>query len=134
VVEGASADPRWFMPGSRILIDGVEVEVLARRHARARPVIKIDRSVERGAPIEVPREALPPTAEDEYYDFELIGLEVFEEDGRSLGHVKAVEHGIANDALALESGLLLPLIGACVITIDVEAGRILVAPGFSTPD
>jgi 16S rRNA processing protein RimM len=134
VVEGASSDPRWFKPGSRILIGGVEVEVLARRHARARPVIRIDRSVERGAPIEVPREALPPTAEDEYYDFELIGLEVFEEDGRSLGHVKTIEHGIANDALALESGLLLPLIGACVITIDVEAGRILVAPGFSTPD
>ena len=84
--------------------------------------------------IEVPREALPPTGEDEYYDFELIGLEVVEEGGASLGHVKAVEHGVANDAIALESGLLLPLVGACVIAIDVEAGRILVAPGFSTPD
>ncbi|CAB4691394.1 MAG: 16S rRNA processing protein RimM [Actinobacteria bacterium] len=134
VVEGASADPRWFKPGSRILIGGVEVEVLTRRHARARPVIKIDRTVERGAAIEVPRAALPPTGEDEFYDFELIGLEVFEEGGRSLGPVKAVEHGIANDALALESGLLLPLVGACVITIDVAAGRILVAAGFSNPD
>ena len=88
--------PRWFKPGSRLLVDGVEVEVLARRHARARPVIKIDRDVERGAAIEVPREALPPTGEDEYYDFELIGLEVVEEGGASLGHVKAVEHGVGH--------------------------------------
>mgnify|MGYP003329785292 CR=1 FL=1 len=29
---------------------------------------------------------------------------------------------------------LMGIVGACVIAIDVEAGRILVAPGFSTPD
>jgi ribosomal 30S subunit maturation factor RimM len=38
--------------------------------------------------------------------------------------------GPANDALELDGGLLLPLVEDCVLEIDVEAGRVLVAPGF----
>jgi ribosomal 30S subunit maturation factor RimM len=35
--------------------------------------------------------------------------------------------------LELDGGILLPLVEACVRDIDLEAGRILVAPGFSHP-
>ena len=59
---------------------------------------------------------------------------MLEEGGQSLGIVRAVVPGVANDALELESGLLLPLVAACVRSIDLEAARILVAPGFSDPD
>jgi 16S rRNA processing protein RimM len=134
-VEEASDDPRWFEPGARLLAEGIEVEVVvARRGAGGRPVIRLDRPVARGTKLEVPSEALPETAEDEYYAFQLVGLEVVEEGGRSLGRVEAVIPGIANDALDLGNGLLLPLVGACVRAIDLEAARILVAPGFSEPD
>ena len=84
--------------------------------------------------LEVPREALPATEEGEYYAFQLVGLEVVEEGGRVLGRVEAVHPGPANDALDLGDGLLLPLVEACVRAVDLEAGRILVAPGFSDPD
>ena len=97
-------------------------------------MIRLDRDVPRGTELEVPVEALPPTEEGEYYAFQLVGLEVTEEGGRSLGRVVAVEPGVANDALALDSGLLLPIVEACVRHIDLEVGRILVAPGFSDPD
>jgi 16S rRNA processing protein RimM len=90
--------------------------------------------VARGTELEVPVEALPPTEEGEYYAFQLVGLEVVEEGGRRLGQVVAVEPGVANDALALDSGLLLPIVEACVRDVDLAAGRILVAPGFSDPD
>ena len=41
----------------------------------------------------------------------------------------------ANDVLELDSGLLLPLVGACVLDVDLQAGRILVAPGYAdSPD
>ncbi len=96
-------------------------------------MIKLDRDVARGTPLEVARDALPATAPDEYYVFELVGLEVVEEGGRELGRVVAVDPGLANDVLALEGGLLLPLVGECVRDIDLEARRILVAPGFSDP-
>ncbi len=134
-VEGPSDDPRWFAPGVRLLAGGEEAEVVvARRGAGGRPVIKLDRPVPRGSVLEVPREALPPTGEDEYYAFELVGLEVVEEGGRVLGRVEAVHPGPANDSLELGGGLLLPLVEACVQAVDLEAGRILVAPGFSGLD
>ena len=56
-----------------------------------------------------------------------------QEGGRTLGRVAALHPGPANDALELDSGLLLPLVAACVRQVDLEAGRILVAPGFAEP-
>jgi len=97
-------------------------------------VIRLDRPVPRGTALEVRREALPPTAEGEFYAFELVGLEVVEEGGRGLGRVVAVHPGPANDAIELDGGLLLPLVEACIRAVNVEEGRILVAPGFSDPD
>ena len=133
-VEDASADDRWFAIGARLYAGEAEVEVVAARRAgRGRQVVKLDVPVERGATLAVPRAALPPTGEDEYYTFQLVGLEVVEEGGNLLGHVARVEPGVANDALELESGLLLPLVGDCVRDIDLEARRILVARGFSDP-
>lgn len=131
VVEDASDDDRWFAPGSRLLVGGAHAEVVAAKRAGGRPVVQLDREAARGAAIEVPRDALPPTAEDEYYTFELVGLEVVEEGGRALGKVTSVAAGVANDVLELESGLALPMVEDCVRRIDLEARRILVAPGFS---
>jgi 16S rRNA processing protein RimM len=134
-VEEPSDDPRWFERGSRLLAAGEEAEVvIARRGAGGRPVIRLDRPVARGALLEVPREALPPPGEDEYYAFQLVGLEVVEEGGRTLGRVREVHPGPANDAIDLGDGVLLPLVAACIRSVDLEAGRILVAPGFSDPD
>jgi len=133
-VERASDDARWFQVGAQLLAGESKAEVIAaRRGSGGRPVILLDRRVPRGTSLAVPRAALPPTDEDEYYTFELVGLEVVEEGGRSLGLVAAVVPGVANDSLELDGGTLLPLVGACVRDIDLRARRILVAPGFSDP-
>src|SRR5437764_371338 len=79
------------------------------------------------------RAELPPTGEGEYYEFQLVGLAVEEEGGRALGRVTAVQPGVANDVLELDSGIALPLVEACVRNVDLEAARILVAPGFAGP-
>jgi 16S rRNA processing protein RimM len=94
-------------------------------------VIKLNRDVARGALLEVEREELPATGEDEYYAFELVGLEVAEENGRTLGKVTAVTPGVANDVLELDTGVLLPMVEECVRQIDLGAGRIEVAAGFA---
>ena len=134
-VENPSEDPHWFTKGARLWTGDVELEVVAaRRGSGGRPVIRLEQEVERGTLLEVPRESLPPTEDGEYYTFQLVGLEVVEEGGRVLGRVTAVDPGVANDAIALDTGLLLPLVEACIRDIDLDAGRILVAPGFSTPD
>ena len=133
-VEQPSADDRWWKVGSAFLVGGGAVEVVATRRSSGRPVVKLDRPVERGALIEVERDALPPTEADEYYAFELIGLPVVEENGRELGSVKAVTTGIANDVLELDTGVLLPMIEDCVRRVDLTAGRIVVAAGFTVDD
>jgi 16S rRNA processing protein RimM len=97
-------------------------------------VIRLDRRVERGATLAIPREALPPLEEDEYYSFQLVGLSVEEEGGRVLGRVRDVLDYPANDVLELDSGQLLPLVEACVRGIDLEGGRIVVAIGFADPE
>jgi 16S rRNA processing protein RimM len=133
VVEQASEDPRWFEAGSKLLVEGETAQVLASKVAGGRPVIRLDRRAERGAPIEVARTALPPTGADEFYVFELIGLDVVEETGRPLGKVVDVAAGVANDALELDGGAMLPLHEDCIRDIDLSARRILVARGFSDP-
>lgn len=96
-------------------------------------MIRLDREVRRGAELTVPRSELPLTEANEYYAFELVGLEVEEEGGRALGRVAAVQPGVANDVLELDSGHLLPLVDACVREVDLERGRILIAKGFQLP-
>ena len=96
-------------------------------------MIRLDRRVERGAPLEVPRDALPPPEEDSYYVFQLVGLDVEEEGGRPLGRVADVAAGVANDVLELDTGLALPFVDACVREIDLERRVVVVARGFAEP-
>jgi 16S rRNA processing protein RimM len=131
VVEGASEDRSRFAEGAAIFVDGDEALVVVSKRAGGRPVIKLDRAVERGAELAIPASELPPTEPDSYYAFELVGLAVVEEGGRELGLVTAVAPGVANDVLELDSGLALPMVGACVLEVDREQGRIVVARGFA---
>jgi 16S rRNA processing protein RimM len=131
VVEDASETPEVFAVGAKLIVEGEEVMVLGLRHARGRPVIRLDRRVARGVSLQVPRDALAETAEGEYYVFQLVGLQVQEEGGGVLGVVTDVAPGVANDVLELDSGLLLPMVEECVLSVDLEARCILVAPGFS---
>lgn len=133
VVEGASADPERFRTGTRLLAGAELVEVVEAKHAGGRVVVRLDRAVERGVTLAVPRAALPQPEQDAYYVFELVGMAVEEEGGRTLGNVTGVTPAPANDVLELDSGLALPLVDACVREIDRAGGRIRVAPGFSDP-
>jgi 16S rRNA processing protein RimM len=131
VVEEASDDPGRFVAGAMVVVGGEEARVVGSKQAGGRPVIKLDREVERGAEIVVRRVDLPPLEEGSFYVFQLVGLVVEEEGGRVLGRVQDVAPGIANDVIEIDSGIALPLHEACVLDVDLDAGRIVVARGFS---
>jgi 16S rRNA processing protein RimM len=134
-VEGPSDREGTFATGAVLHVDGVPAKVVvSKRGSGGRPVIRLDRRVDRGATLAIPRADLPPLEEDEYYSFQLVGLAVEEEGGRALGRVRDVLEYPANDVLELDSGQLLPLVEACVREIDLEGGRILVAVGFAEPE
>jgi 16S rRNA processing protein RimM len=131
VVERGSEDANRYAVGAVLHVDGEPATiVLSRRVGRGRHAIRLDRTVERGAILTVPRGALPSLPEGEFYAFEIIGLRVEEEGGRSFGVVRDVLPGPANDNLELDDGTLVPMIEDAIHTIDPSRGLVLLNPGF----
>ena len=75
-------------------------------------------------------EVAAPESEDEYYDFEVLGLEVVTEEGRVLGSLVEILETGANDVFIVEPEqgppILLPVIDEVIRELDFEAGRIVV--------
>ena len=131
VVEDASEDPERFATGARVYVGDRLAKVEESKRAGGRLVVRLDCQAERGVLLQVPREELPTPGDDEYYVFQLVGLDVEEEGGRRLGRVQDVAPGVANDVLELDTGTSLPLVEDCVLSVDLGGGRILVAQGFA---
>lgn len=83
----------------------------------------------KGKGLFVPREDAVPLDKDEYYIADLIGMEVFTEDGR-FGVVKDVMETGANEVYIVESDdhgeVLIPAIRQCVLDVNVEEKKMLV--------
>jgi 16S rRNA processing protein RimM len=133
-VEDPSDDAERFRVGAILHVRGRPARVVGSKRARGRPVIRLDTAVSRGEDLGVPRSELPPLDDGSFYVFQLVGLEVVDEDGARLGRVRDVTPGVANDVLDLDSGLALPMHEDCVRRVDLASGTIVVASGYSEPD
>lgn len=71
----------------------------------------------------VPRERLPATDADEFYQADLLGLEAFDPTGKSLGRISFVHDYGAGTFLEI-GALLIPFTKACVPVVDVAGGRV----------
>lgn len=70
-------------------------------------------------------ESLP---EGEYYWFEILGLQVYDEDGRHYGHIVEIMETGSNDVYVVQDGkkeLLLPMIDSVVKTISVKENKLV---------
>ena len=81
----------------------------------------------KGTRLYAPRERLPGLPDDEYYHADLIGLEVVDTGGASLGKVRAVHDFGAGDVLDVlgDKELMLPFTREAVPTVDLTARRII---------
>jgi 16S rRNA processing protein RimM len=83
----------------------------------------------RGLRLYLPRAALPPPAEDEYYHADLIGLDATLTDGTPIGRVRAVHDFGAGDTLEIDRpdapSVLVPFTRAVVPSVDLAAGRLV---------
>lgn len=85
----------------------------------------------KGTELFVPREALPATADDEFYHADLVGLEARLQDGTVFGRVRAVHDFGAGNSLEIERAqgeVLVPFTRAAVPTVDIANGFLLVIP------
>jgi 16S rRNA processing protein RimM len=133
VVEQGSDDESRYVVGAVLHVNGVPATVtVSRRVGRGRHAIRLDREVERGETLTISRADLPTLPEDEFYAFEIVGLRVEEVGGRTLGTVRDVLPGSANDNLELDDGTLVPMIEDAIRSIDPAEGVVLLNPGFIT--
>jgi len=83
-----------------------------------------------GCYVGAPREALPETADNEYYWADLIGLEVMNQSGEKLGRVAELIRSGAHEVLDVreENGQrrLLPFVAAVIKQVDLDGQRIQV--------
>ena len=83
----------------------------------------------RGGYVCVTREKVFSLAQDSYYVFDLIGMEVVTPDGAKIGCIKRFEHYPANDVMVVETetnDIMIPTIKEFVTEIDIETKRMVV--------
>ena len=89
----------------------------------------------RGKRVAVDRELIP-LEEGEVFLADLVGCAVVREDGSPYGTIAAIETGV-QDRLVIHDGdveRLLPLVPEFVIDVDLEEGRVVVAPPEDLPE
>ena len=81
-----------------------------------------------GCQVGLPRNALPPAGEGEYYWADLIGLDVVNLQGEVLGRVDRLFETAANDVIVVsgERERLIPFVDQYVQSVDLDARRLVV--------
>jgi 16S rRNA processing protein RimM len=87
----------------------------------------------RGTQLTVPRSALPPLGEGEYYHVDLLGLPAVSDTGDALGKVIAIDNYGAGDVLEIErpdgKRFMVPMQPEAVPEWDAE--RLVISAGFA---
>lgn len=89
----------------------------------------------RGAVVEVAREAVPLDP-GEFLLSDLVGCRVELADGRPWGVVAEIELDYQDRMVIHHEGMerLLPVVPECIVSVDVEAGKIVVDPPEGIPE
>lgn len=88
----------------------------------------------RGYLVQVPLEEAIPLNEGEYYEHQILGLDVWTEAGEYLGQVVEILYTGANDVYVIQDPesrrpeILIPAIQDVVLAVDLAAGRLVVRP------
>ena len=132
-----------FSAGSELHLDGRPAIVESSRSLKGGYVIRLtgvnDRTAAdliRGSLITVLEDEIAPLPDDTFYHFQLIDMQVFSDEGESLGAIVEILDTSANDVYVVRSDgkpdLLIPAIREIVLDVDVDAERMTVhlAPGL----
>jgi 16S rRNA processing protein RimM len=135
-VEVMTDFPDRFSPEDVVYIKGQAVTIERSRWYRGRVILKLttidnveDAEGLRGLFLEVPQSQLRPLPEGEYYQFQLLGLEVRTSEGELLGRIANILSTGSNDVYVVPSRreeLLIPATEDVVKSVDLERGYIVI--------
>jgi len=74
---------------------------------------------------------LPALEDGEYYEYQLIGLDVVDTQGATLGKVRSILRSGASDVLVIEGEkeLMVPMVEGFIIEVDVKGGVVRIDSG-----
>ncbi len=84
-----------------------------------------------GLQVFLPEDRLPPTQEDEYYHYQLIGLQVVTERGDSLGVLRGIIETGGNDVYSIDRDgreFLVPAVEGVILEVDLQLNRMVIEP------
>lgn len=81
----------------------------------------------KGAKVYLPKEDLPSLEEDEFYAYELVGMEVETDKDKKLGKVVRVQDMGPYDVLVVEGKkIMIPFVSDIVVEVDKEKRKVIV--------
>ena len=130
--------PSRFNKGNKVYIDNKEMTIERSRLQKNIYIVKfegfdnINEILQfKDKYIEIYREQLTQLKEGEYYIFDIIGCEVYDDKGNHIGTVKSVFSTGNNDVYVVKNNdkeHLIPAIKQVVSSIDVEEKKIVITP------
>ena len=128
--------PQRFAPSATVYISRQPVTISSTEGHKGELIIKLNAvdSIEaarqlRGQPVEIHHSQVYSLPEGQYYQFQLIGLEVWTTRGELLGNISEVLGTKSNDNYLVkgeEGEILIPAIEDVVKSIDLNKGRIVI--------
>ena len=84
-----------------------------------------------GREVLLPEDRLPPTQDDEYYHYQLIGLEVVTKRGDRVGVLRGIIETGGNDVYSIDRNgreLLVPAVEGVIADVDLQQNRMVIDP------
>ncbi len=138
-VQSLTDNDARFAPKSKLWAGQQPVSVATSRFAQGLVYVTLKGFTDRDstdqfrhAMLQIPEDALPPLEEGEYYRFQLIGLDVVDREGASLGTLAEIIETGANDVYRVHppegADVLLAALHDVIVSIDLAARRMVVDP------
>lgn len=125
-------DNQFFEQYKELYVNGKKMEVKSVRYQKNLVIMKLqglddisEAEKLKGAILEVDKEEIPELPKDVYYINDLIGLNVYSDDGKYLGKLDDIFNTGANDIYKVGE-ILLPAIKEVIQEIDIENKKIVV--------
>ena len=137
-VEVMTDFPDRFSAEEEVYVGGSLMTIESCKWLKGMAIVKLDRidSIEaaegfRGQFLEIPRAQVRALSEDEYYQYQIVGLEVWTTGGDFIGRVIRVLPTGGNDVYVVSSAngeVLVPAIEEVVTSVDLDRGRMEIEP------